>query len=398
VVEFRKRSKRLVPLALLIACAAIAPAPVPARAADAPRVRTVRIPDGGVYAQAAVDAAGVIHLVYCKGDPGHADVYYVRSGDGGATFSRPLRVNSQDNAVILTGTVRGPQMALGKGGRVHVSWMGSDTALPKAKGRQTPMLHSRLNDAGDAFEPQRNLIQNYPGLDGGGSVAADDEGNVYVAWHAPRAEQNEADRHVWIARSRDEGKTFGPETMADPQPVGACGCCGMKISAGPGRGEVYILYRSAMKMVNRDMQLLASTDYGRTFRVAAAHPFKIGQCVMSTAAFSRSSDSILAAWETQKQVYLAAVRGDGAPVIGPSAVPGEGDNRKHPSLATNRAGQTLLAWTEGTGWNKGGGVAWQAYDRDGRPIPNQAGRAEGLPVWGVAAAVALPDGSFRVIY
>jgi hypothetical protein len=384
----------LAPVAVVAFCAAAAPG----AAGERGLVRTIRVPNGGVHPQAAAGADGVIHLVYCKGDPGHADVFYVRSNDGGSTFSKPLRVNSQDESVIFTGTVRGPQMALGKGGRVHVSWMGSSSAEPKAKGRQTPMLYSRLNDAGVAFEPQRNLIQNYPGLDGGGSVAADDEGNVYVAWHAPEKEQNEADRHVWIVRSQDEGKTFGPETMADPQPLGACGCCGIRMSTGPGRGEVYVLYRSATKMVNRDMQLLASTDYGQTFKVALAHPWKIGQCAMSTSAFTKSNGAILAAWETRQQVYVATVRGDGVPVNEPAPAPGQGENRKHPTLATNRAGQTVLAWTEGTGWEKGGSVAWQVYDRDGRPLPGQGGHADGLPVWGVPAAVALSDGSFRVLY
>ena len=40
-----------------------------------------------------------------------------------------------------------------------------------------------LSDEGSAFEPQRNVMQFAEGLDGGGSVAADVQGNVYVAWH-----------------------------------------------------------------------------------------------------------------------------------------------------------------------------------------------------------------------
>lgn len=56
------------------------------------------------------------------------------------------------------------------------------------------MLYTRLNDAGDGFEPQRNVIQKRPGLDGGGSIAADAEGNVYVAWHAPNVNKGEVER------------------------------------------------------------------------------------------------------------------------------------------------------------------------------------------------------------
>ena len=377
-----------------VACTFPGQAAVP----GSPLVRTVRVPGGGIHPQAAADSTGTVHLVYFKGDPMRGDVFYVRSADGGETFSTPLRVNSQDESVILTGTVRGPQMAVGNGGRVHVAWMGSDKALPKAKGRQTPMLYARLNDARDAFEPQRNLIQNFPGLDGGGSIAADEKDNVYVAWHAPQKEHTEEDRHIWLVRSQDEGKTFGREVMADPHPVGVCACCGMRISTGPGRGELYVLYRSATKTVNRDIQLLASTDYGKTFNVALAHPWKIGQCVMSTSSFARSGDAVLAAWETKQQVFFSQLNEGASARKEPTAVPGRAENRKHPVLAASADGQFIVAWTEGTGWNKGGMVAWQVYGRDGRPREGQVGRAEGLPVWGVAAAIALPDGSFRVLY
>jgi hypothetical protein len=43
-------------------------------------------------------------------------------------------------------------------------------------------------------------------------------------------------------------------------------------------------------------------------------------------------------------------------------------------------------------------VAWQAFDSGGRPIPEQAGRADGFPVWGVPAVVALSDDTFRLFY
>jgi len=383
-------------------CLALAGSAGGLRAADVPAgpgVQTLRVPDGGLYPQAQLDPGGRLHLIYFKGNPMRGDIYYVRSADFGATFSRALRVNSQPESCILTGTVRGPQMAVGNAGRVHVAWMGSDKALPRAKGRQTPMLYARLNDAGDAFEPQRNLVQNYPGLDGGGSVAADEEGNVYVAWHAPRKEENEADRHVWLVRSRDQGKTFSSETMADPEPAGVCGCCGMRIFAGGGKGEVYVLYRSALEKVNRDMRLLTSNDYGQTFKVALVDPWRIGQCVMSTSAFSRAAgERALASWETKQQVYFATVGADRSSTVKPTPAPGQGRNRKHPSVAANGKGEFIVAWTEETGWEKGGLVAWQVFDRDGQPIAGQSGRVDGLPVWSAPAAFADRAGGFKILY
>ena len=429
------KSGRLPALFLVfgLACAAL-----PALAAPAV-VRVTRLPDAALQPQAATDSAGVVHLVYFKGEPMHGDVFYVRSADGGATFTKPLRVNSQPGSVIATGTVRGAHMAVGKAGRVHVAWMGSQKAEPKAAGKSTPMLYARLNDAGDAFEPQRNVIQRRPGLDGGGSVAADGEGNVYVAWHAPTEAKDESarhapdpnkghvpphakgghgeaehhahdakkghasgghdesNRHVWVARSSDDGRTFVPEIAANPKPTGVCACCGMRIFADAG-GRVYVLYRGASEMVNRGMHLLVSNDNAATFEEAKVHPWKIGKCVMSTAAFSGGSGGVVAAWETREQVYFAKFpeRNKEGPTESPA--PGTGDIRKHPAVAVGRDGGFVLAWTEGTGWNKGGAVRWQAFEKDGTAVLGQAGRTDGLPAWSVPAVVAARDGSFTIIF
>ena len=48
---------------------------------------------------------------------------------------------------------------------------------------------------------------------------------------------------------------------------------------------------------------------------------------------------------------------------------GDAGSRKHPVLAASRDGHVLLLWTEGTGWNKGGRLAWQRFDASGRPLP-----------------------------
>lgn len=58
-------------------------------------------------------------------------------------------------------------MAVGRAGRVHVAWNGH----PPAGGNylEAPMLYARLNDAGTAFEPERNVISRARGLDGRGS-------------------------------------------------------------------------------------------------------------------------------------------------------------------------------------------------------------------------------------
>ena len=418
----RIRGGRHVAGAVLAMLAALV-APPPAKAVEKVEVRPLRVPDGGLYPQSAVDARGVLHLVFVKGDPRGADAFYVRSEDGGTAFSKPVPVNSQPKSIVIAGTVRGPHMALGRGGRVHVAWMGSSTAEPKM-GKFAPMLYTRLKDDGQGFEPERNVITARPGLDGGGSVAADQDGNVYVAWHAPENHDekeahakkeghddkkghdkkghgkmnSEEGRHVWVTRSTDDGKTFLPERRANKEVTGVCACCGMRIFAGE-KGRVFISYRTAKAVVNRDMLLLASSDRGETFTALSTDPWKIGQCVMSTSSFAVApSGTLLTAWETERQIRLGRVGVEAEKTPALQNAPGQGKNRKHPSLAVNKNGETLLAWTEGTGWEKGGTIAWQLFDKEGKAVQGKSGTAPGLPAWGVPAAVTFPDGSFRVIY
>ena len=66
-------------------------------------------------------------------------------------------------------------------------------------------------------------------------------------------------------------------------------------------------------------------------------------------------------------------------------------------MAADARGQTILVWTEGVGWNRGGSVVWQVYDKDGKPTAEK-GRADGVPTWSLVAAFARPDGSFVVLY
>src|SRR5215469_14843340 len=56
---------------------------------DTQRLRVIRVPNGGIQPEVAVDTTGIVHMVYFKGEPGHGDVFYVRSKDWGMNFSPP---------------------------------------------------------------------------------------------------------------------------------------------------------------------------------------------------------------------------------------------------------------------------------------------------------------------
>jgi hypothetical protein len=234
------------------------------------------------------------------------------------------------------------------------------------------------------------------GLDGG-TVAADPAGHVYVMWHAfEPGLRGEADRRVWVARSRDNGQTFAEETAASPAATGACGCCAVGALADR-RGAVYALFRSATDEVHRDTYLLTSRDEGRTFVGDRLQEWNINACPMSSFSLADTSIGILAAWETEGQVQWTRVDPATGRHVGTFMAPGGIRTRKHPAIAANDQGEVLLAWTEGTGWNKGGDLAWQVFDREGRLV-GQPGRASGVPTWSLAAVARRADGGFVVLY
>jgi hypothetical protein len=367
-----------------------------------PGVRTMRVPNNGVQPQVAVDRNGTIHLIYLTGDARASDINYVHAQVGRTiTFGAPVRVNRHEGSALAIGTIRGPHLAVGRNGIVHVAWMGSAKAEPKAPGKQAPMLYTRLRPDG-TFEPERNVVTKYVGLDGGGTIAADESGNVYLAWHAPATPKGgEASRRVFVARSTDDGATFAPEEPVSDDSLGTCGCCGIALLAPPG-GAVVGLFRTATQQVHRDTRAFlfqGSLDrrWGGTL-----DPAETGTCQMSTYALADvpGHHQYIAAWETLGRIRFGVYSYRSVDIDRPHDVPGASRGSKHPTIALDNEGNALLAWAVGTGWEKGGSVAWQVFDGALNPIEGASGRADGLPVWSRPAAVAMPNGGggFVVIY
>jgi hypothetical protein len=365
------------------------------RPREIPRVGLLRTPHKGIQPQTVLDRDGVLHMIYFTGDASAGDIEYVRRAADTKDFSQPIRVNSEPESAVAIGAVRGPQIAVGRNGRVDVIWFGS-RARSGDSSETMPVFFSRLNNSGKAFEPQRNLMQYAKGGDGGISITADAGGAVYAVWHAMGAEPGEDHRRVYLARSTDDGKTFAREVPISPPTLGACGCCGMRAFADE-HGTLFILYRAAAESVHRDMTLLTSTNQGVTFHDTTLGPWELNACPMSTAYLSEGGERVRAAWETAGQVYFDSVEPDSRKVTTPIAAPGESNNRKHPAVAANVNGQVVMVWTEGTSWAKGGSVAWQLFDNAGKPAGAE-GHAPGVSVWGLPSVFADRKGNFTIIY
>jgi len=346
-----------------------------------------RLPAGGVQPQSMVDVAGTVHLVYLTGDARASDVAYTFRPVDQKEFAPVIKVNHQPGSAVAAGTIRGVQLAVDKDGAVHVLWNGSQTATPK-QGEGSPLLYARKLPGAKEFELERNLMTKTYALDGGGSLATGPGGQVYVAWHASRLATpgKEIDRAAFLAVSSDGGKTFAAEREVSPPKSGACACCGLRLAVDE-QGAVDLVFRAAFTVLDRDILWLRSNDRGKTFTVVQRDAWKTGQCPMSSA-WLRDD---WAAWEANGQVKFT--RRDGSVTFSPV---GE-VRRKHPVAVPAPDGSTLVIWTEGTGWNKGGSVAWQIIGKDGQaegPIQKRAG----LPVWGLVTAWPSPQSGWVVLY
>jgi hypothetical protein len=355
-------------------------------------VEVVPLPDHGVQPHVAVDGHGIAHVIYLTGNPAAADLYYMHeTAAGSLQWTAPQRVNSKPGTAVALGSIRGGQIAVGRDGWAHVVWNG---AMPKKPAPpESSLFYARSHGDGAAFEAQRNLITTAKALDGGAAVAADADGHVFVAWHGNPNGNGEAHRAVYLARSGDDGHTFTPEQRVISAETGACGCCGM--SALIDRtGTLRLLYRAAREGIARDITLLSSRDQGATFALTPVQPWNSNQCPLSSMSLASDTRGAVLAWEKQGQVFLANATDPIKPVAPDGYDPGK---QKHPVVAINSKGQRLLAWTDGTGWGRGGKFAWQIFDAQNHPT-SQHGNGGPVPVWGTVAVFARPNGNFALLY
>lgn len=92
------------------------------------QVQVESIPESGIQPQVIVTSAGVVHLVFLKGDPKACDIRHTTLCVEGGEWTTPVTVNSKPRSAIAAGTIRGAQIALGKDGQIVTGLMDATTA------------------------------------------------------------------------------------------------------------------------------------------------------------------------------------------------------------------------------------------------------------------------------
>jgi hypothetical protein len=335
--------------------------------ADDGNVTLVSVPGRGRPVVARTDTEGTIHVLFDSED----GPKYVRSTDGGMTLSSAIPVvgkGQQEPGLEYSAW----DMAVGKGGRVHVA-MGTNAWKLKLPQEEWGFFYASLEPGKAAFSPVRN-INKKPSE--GFSLAADDKGNVTACWLSDK---------LYANISHDHGETFGPYAEIDSS-FNPCNCCTTSAVYGED-GRLAVLYREETGN-ERDMYLvLWDQDRGQVSRTRVSRTlWKIDACPMTYYTISRDQGGFVAVWPTRGQVDFAHLdsKGDLSPQ-GEIQTPGRSGMRTGVLALSAPGGKTLVAWRNNDQ------IGWQVYGADGQAL-GQPGTAQSAGK-GVAGVVG-KDGRF----
>jgi hypothetical protein len=328
-------------------------------------VNVVTAPAGSFVPDVVMDTRGVLHMVYAR----NKNAEYIRSADNGTTWTRPVLV-ATEGAVEFRMGERGPKLALGRDGIIHVVW--ADWWEPGVK---TYVRYARSRDGGMSFE-SRKTVSSMSGVDGV-TVAAGGAGNVVAFWHVNAPPQSKIPAATWLhmARSDDDGASFHHDepVQIDNLSALACSMCMMRARVGSD-GDMHLAFRSAEENI-RDFYVLKGRVTGNQFHALRVNRdnWKLRSCPMCGPELTVGPDGReYCAFMSRHRVYWSVsderITGYRLQV----ATPAPEDDEIYPTAVANRAGLVLLVWQVGPMSTTGKAtVKWACYGRDGRPTGEQ---------------------------
>jgi hypothetical protein len=328
---------------LFLLCAFVIPATAAAaELGSTGKVVLVRVPNGGQAVAANINLNGAIHLLYDSGDI----PYYVKSLDGGASFSSPIAVVdkvSRKPGLVFTGM----SMAVGQGNAVYVAMI-TNNWLKKLPQVPEGLVYATLAPGAKVFTPVRSLNRQ---PSEGFSLAADGQGNVIATWLAGK---------LFANFSRDGGRSFTPNAEIDKTYL-PCECCTTSTVYGAD-GKLALLYRERTNN-ERDIYLVLFDKDGRQSRTRISSTlWKIDACPMTYFTISAAPGGYVTAWPTKGDIYFARLDTSGK-VLPPGEI-------KTPGHSGTRTGVVALGAADGeslVAWKHDDELGWQLYDREGQP-------------------------------
>jgi hypothetical protein len=286
------------------------------------------------------------------------NLYFSRSEDQGAIWSKPARVNGTDGEVWGF-AVSKPRIDVGPTGTIHIFYPANDKS-PKTGLDVVSARYTRSTDNGKTFSEPKVL--NRPaekdlsdvlgeGLamsNSFGTMGVAPDGTVITAWQdvagmiAGSSGANGA-----VAISRDDGKTFEAERIALPGNA-VCPCCQFTIAFGDD--ITYMGYRK-IYADGRDSTVARWSNGGRKFegegRLDLAR-WDINGCPLKPTELAIDGNNVYAATYTAGEaipaLYFSRSTDGGQTFAGKRQVHPEAPYSDAPEMTVDSNGAVRLVW------------------------------------------------------
>jgi len=192
---------------------------------------------------------GVIYVAWQDYRRQQADIYFSKSMDGGHTFDRNVKVTDEFGSA---GQLY-PSMAVSPDGTISLAWH------DHRKGN-ADIFFAKSTDGGESFS--RNMMVSDDETEThqfNPSLTVDQNGHIYVAWHDLR---NDSQPDIYIGKSVDGGRSFGPSIKVSDDPSSAFQFH-PSIAITPG-GTIGVVWED-QRHGSFDIFFSASHDGGTTF-------------------------------------------------------------------------------------------------------------------------------------
>ncbi len=338
-----------------------------------------------IQPQLLTDAQGTTHLLYFKTynpQQTRGNLYYRTYKADKGEWNKPIKVSAVGFA--KSGIIAAAKMAVDNDGRVHVTWFEANTLK---------YLYTQSNTERTEFNAPKQIVKRFnEGVETGSNIAINGN-DVTITWAAGSFDK-EYQRAVYRVTSTDGGKNFGAEEILSDQSLGACACCGF--ISRYADDTLMLAYRTAVNNQGRHMQLLIQAKESPA-TTTLIHPWEYNACPVTTNNFSHNVEGdIWLVFETEGEIFQFNTNQKTTPQRVND--PNPSVRQKHPAIAVNAAGERLVVWSEGRGFNSGGQLKIRLFSADNEVLPTPNTDEKTLAGFSGSAVSTLVDGSFLVVY
>lgn len=212
--------------------------------------------DPGVsyFPKLATDGNNGIYIVWTDNSLGNYNIEFTKSIDGGATFNRPIILSSDTKGVSNF-----PNMAISGNNNVYITWSHKNNTDfdPSNTTNQTQtydVFLTKSKDGGNTFSKPVNLSSD-PSNSQSPGVAVSQNNNVYVVW----TDNSIGTYEIFLTKSKDGGNTFSKVVVISSNVARS-----ISPSISTYGNNIYVVW-SDNTFGNSEIVFTQSTDNGSTF-------------------------------------------------------------------------------------------------------------------------------------